>query len=51
MTEWMLAHPYLAFIGWCWAWFWFSIGLPPFVSVRPHTPKERKKLDNQEQET
>lgn len=47
MIEWMTAHPWLSFAGWCWAWFWFSMGLPPLVSVRPYTPKERKKLEEE----
>lgn len=27
MTEWMLAHPWMTFFGWCWATFWVGIGL------------------------
>lgn len=45
MTEWMLAHPWMTFIGWCWGIMWVSMGWPPLVSVRPYTPKERKTLE------
>jgi len=38
LVDWMTAHPWLTFIGWCWAWF----QLPPLVSVRPYTARERK---------
>ncbi len=39
MVEWITAHPWLTFIGWCWAW-WC---LPPLVTVRPYTPAEKKR--------
>ena len=39
MIEWMTAHPWLTFFGWCWAW----LCLPPLVSVRPYTKAEREK--------